>query len=152
MLKVGDKFPVKTLPNQDNELVSTSSSSGKPFIVYFYPKDNTSGCTKEACEFREAFPRFKGINVIGVSPDSPQSHKKFAEKYSLPFTLIADENHELAEECGVWVKKSMYGKEYMGVQRSTFLVDGKGVIRKVWEKVNPEGHAEQILTALKELN
>lgn len=122
---------------------------GAKAIVYFYPKDDTSGCTVEACEFRDSLPRFEGARVIGVSPDSPRSHQKFVAKFQLPFTLLADVDKTLAEACGVWVEKSMYGKKYMGVARTTFLVDERGIVERVWRQVKPQGHAAEVLGALK---
>lgn len=122
---------------------------GAKAIVYFYPKDDTSGCTVEACEFRDSLPRFEGARVIGVSPDSPKSHQKFVAKFQLPFTLLADVDKTLAEGCGVWVEKSMYGKKYMGVARTTFLIDERGIVERVWRQVKPQGHAAEVLGALK---
>ena len=148
MICEGESFPLITLHNQDGVAVDLRDFLGRKFLVYFYPKDDTSGCTIEACEFRDQFPNFSSIAVIGVSPDSPKSHRKFADKYSLPFTLLADEEHRLAEACGVWVEKSMYGKKYMGIQRSSFLVSENGIVEKVWDKVKPEGHADEVLALL----
>lgn len=148
MISVGQPFPAFSLPDQDGRTVDQSILRGQKTIVYFYPKDDTSGCTAEACEFRDAMPRFSGAVVIGVSPDGPKSHRKFADKYGLPFTLLADEEHKLAEACGVWVEKSMYGKKYMGVERTTFLVDENGLVQHVWRKVKPQGHAAEVLAAL----
>lgn len=148
MLKIGDMVPEFSLLNQDGDAVSSSSLIGKPFVIYFYPKDDTPGCTKQACAFRDSFPRFKGVKVIGISPDSVESHKKFAEKFSLPFTLLADENHEVAEMFGVWVEKSLYGKKYWGNQRATFLFDENGELKAVWEKANPETNADEVIAAL----
>lgn len=148
MIEEGDKFPLMALRDQDGVEFNMKQLLGKKFLVYFYPKDDTSGCTKEACDFRDRMPKFKGIKVIGVSPDGPKSHRKFIDKYSLPFTLLADEDHKLAEACGVWVEKSMYGKKYMGILRSTYLIDEKGIVEKMWSKVNPDGHAEEVLAAL----
>lgn len=148
MLEAGQSFPDFSLPDQDGSLVTLDNLKGGRTIVYFYPKDDTPGCTVEACELNEAFPTFAGARVFGVSPDSPKSHRKFADKFNLGFTLIADTEHSLAEACGLWVEKSMYGKAYMGVQRSTFLLDENGVVQKVWEKVTPKGHAAEIAAAL----
>lgn len=149
MLQVGDKIPEFSLLDQDGNIVSSSDLIGEPFVVYFYPKDDTPGCTKQACAFRDSFPRLKGVRVIGISPDSVKSHKGFIEKFSLPFTLLADENHEVAKLFGVWVEKNMYGKTYWGNQRATFLFDQNGVLTTVWEKANPETNAEDVLSALK---
>ena len=133
--------------------LSTLDLVGKPLVVYFYPKDDTSGCTAEACAFRDALPNFSklGIAVIGVSKDSIVSHEKFSKKYQLSFPLISDEDGVLCEKYGVWKKKSMYGRSYMGIERSTFLIDGKGVIRALWRKVNVPGHAEEVKKAIAEL-
>jgi peroxiredoxin Q/BCP len=148
MISVGDQFPAFSLQNQDGETMTNADFAGAPALFYFYPKDDTSGCTTEACGFRDAFPRFEGVRVAGISPDSAKSHRKFADKYSLPFTLLADEGHKLAEACGVWVEKEMYGKKYMGVQRASFLVDAGGKVTKVWPKVTPAGHPGEVLAAL----
>jgi peroxiredoxin Q/BCP len=148
MLQAGQPFPDFDLLDQDGSRITLEDLKGGRTIVYFYPKDDTPGCTVEACELNEAVPTFPGVRVFGVSPDSPKSHKKFATKFSLTFSLIADTDHSLAEACGLWVEKSMYGKTYMGVQRSTFLLDENGVVQKVWEKVTPKGHAAEIAAAL----
>lgn len=148
MLQVGDKIPDFTLQDQDGRAVSTSDLIGEPFVVYFYPKDDTPGCTKQACAFRDELPRFKGVRVFGISPDSVRSHKKFAEKYSLPFTLLSDEGHKVAEMFGVWVEKSLYGKKYWGNQRSTFLFDEHGIVRAVWEKASPDRNVGEIIATL----
>jgi peroxiredoxin Q/BCP len=147
-LTVGNLFPEFTLQDQDGRIHTLESLKGSPTIVYFYPKDDTSGCTTEACEFRDLMPRFAGAKVIGVSPDSVQSHKKFADKHGLNFPLLADTDTALSQAAGVWGEKSLYGKTYMGVQRTTFLVDAEGRVAKVWEKVRPAGHAEAVLAAL----
>ncbi len=148
MLQAGQPFPDFDLLDQDGSRITLEDLKGGRTIVYFYPKDDTPGCTVEACELNESVPTFAGARVFGVSPDSPKSHKKFATKFSLAFSLIADTEHSLAEACGVWVEKSMYGKTYMGVQRATFLLDENGVVQKVWEKVTPKGHAAEIAAAL----
>jgi peroxiredoxin Q/BCP len=147
-IAAGETFPNFSLEDQDGATHTLESLKGSPTIVYFYPKDDTSGCTTEACEFRDLMPRFSGAKVIGVSPDSVKSHKKFAEKYGLTFPLLADTEKELAAAAGVWVEKSLYGKKYMGVERTTFLLDPEGRITKVWEKVKPAGHAQAVLAAL----
>ncbi len=149
MIQEGMRFPDFSLPDQDGTTVTLDSLKGAPAVVYFYPKDDTSGCTVEACEFRDATPQFDGVRVVGVSPDSVKSHQKFVSKHGLNFTLLADEGHTLAEAAGVWVEKSMYGKTYMGVERSTFLLDANGVIVKAWAKVKPAGHAADVLAAAK---
>jgi peroxiredoxin Q/BCP len=151
MLSEGDRFPEFALPNQDGEIVDSKSLAGRKYLVYFYPKDDTSGCTAEACGFRDAFPSFHGVEVIGVSPDSVKSHRKFADKYSLPFTLLADDEHKLADACGVWVEKSMYGNKYMGVKRTSFLVSEEGVVERAWPDVKPAGHPDEVLTALRKV-
>ena len=149
MIEPGVPFPGFTLQDQDGNVVTNLDLRGSKTIVYFYPKDDTSGCTVEACEFRDALPRFEGAKVIGVSPDSPKSHTRFVEKFGLNFTLLADVDKKLAEACGVWVEKSMYGKKYMGVARTTFLLDEEGVVLRVWQGVKPPGHAAEVLAALK---
>lgn len=127
-----------------------SDYRGKPVLLYFYPKDDTPGCTTEACEFRDDYDQYgkAGVVIVGVSPDSPKSHKKFKEKYNLPFTLLSDENHIVCELYEVWGKKSMYGKEYYGVLRTSFLIDGDGKLLEIFENVKPKGHSAQVLTAL----
>jgi peroxiredoxin Q/BCP len=149
----GDKAPDFTLPTDGGGTVSLKALKGKTVILYFYPKDDTSGCTKEACGFRDALPDFgkTGATVIGVSKDGPASHDKFKKKYKLPFTLGSDEDTAVAQKYGVWVEKSMYGRKYMGMDRSTFLIDGKGVIRGLWRKVKVPGHVEEVLEAVKAL-
>lgn len=149
MIEVGQPFPEFSLHDQAGNIVTKGDLLGAKAIVYFYPKDDTSGCTVEACEFRDSLPRFGGARVIGVSPDSPKSHQKFVAKFQLPFTLLADVDKTLAEACGVWVEKSMYGKKYMGVARATFLVDERGIVERVWRQVKPQGHAAEVLGALK---
>lgn len=149
MLTVGQKFPDFSLQDQDGNTHTLESLKGKAFVVYFYPKDDTPGCTTEACEFRDAQPQFEGVRVFGISPDSVKSHKKFAEKFGLNFPLLADTEKQLAEACGVWVEKSMYGKTYMGVARTTFLVDANGLVQHVWEKVTPKAHAADVLSTAK---
>lgn len=153
VLTAGDRFPDFELPDQDGNMVSSASLRGQRVVLYFYPKDDTSGCTAEACQFRDTMPRFKGINgqdvrILGVSPDSSKSHRKFIDKYGLNFTLLADLDHQLADECGLWVEKTLYGRKYMGVERTTYLLDSEGKIEKVWNKVKPEGHAEEVRAAL----
>ena len=150
MVNEGDLAPEFTLPSDDGSTISLSDLRGKKVILYFYPKDDTSGCTTEACEFRDALPRFEeeGAVVLGVSPDSVSSHVKFKEKYDLNFPLLADEGHQVAEAYGVWKEKSMYGRKYWGVERSTFLIDEEGKIRSAWRKVRPKGHAEKVAEAL----
>jgi len=145
----GARMPAFSLPDQTGAVVSSASLSGSPYVLYFYPKDDTPGCTREACGFRDELSRFEklGVRVIGVSPDKPESHTKFRAKYSLPFTLLADTEKTLANALGVWVKKQNYGREYMGIERSTFLVDGRGTITKAWHGVKVDGHVGKVLEA-----
>jgi peroxiredoxin Q/BCP len=153
MLETGKNAPDFALPDADGKTVRLSSLKGRPVVVYFYPKDDTSGCTAEAKDFTCLTADFKraGAEVIGISPDSPSSHRKFREKYDLGVRLLADEERTAAEAYGVWVEKSMYGRTYMGVERSTFLVDGAGKIARSWRKVKVPGHAEEVLEAVREL-
>lgn len=150
MLKVGDKAPDFTAPVDGGENLKLSSLKGKKVILYFYPKDNTPGCTTEACDFRDNATEIdgKGAVVLGVSPDSVKSHDKFKAKFELPFTLISDEDHAIAEAYGVWQEKSMYGRKYMGIVRSTFVIDEKGKIAEVHEKVKVKGHVADLLGRL----
>lgn len=148
MLEVGDAFPKFSLPNQDGRIVSNKDLLGKVAVFYFYPKDDTSGCTTEACEFRDRLTDIPGAAVYGVSPDGVKSHKKFAEKYGLNFTLLADEEKTLCQAVGVWVEKSMYGNKHMGVERTSFILTPDGLIYKVFKKVKPAGHAAEIIAAL----
>jgi len=152
-LQLGDKAPSFKLKNQNNKLISLSELKGKPVVLYFYPKDDTSGCTKEACNFRDEFPKFGKMKaeIIGISADSVESHKKFAEKYKLPFNLLSDEKKEVIEKYGVWQEKSMYGRKYMGIVRSTFIIDEKGKISKIFPKVKVNEHNKEVMEALKEL-
>lgn len=145
MLKVGDVVPEFTLLSEKGE-VKSSDLLGRRYVLYFYPADDTPGCTKEACSFRDALPKFDAIDVpvYGVSPQDVNSKKKFAAKYALNFPLLADLDHKAAEAFGAWVEKSMYGKKYMGIQRSTFVIARNGQVEQVWPKVKPEGHAEQV--------
>jgi peroxiredoxin Q/BCP len=149
MIEEGQPFPNFSLKDQDENTVTLESLKGSPTVVYFYPKADTKGCTVEACEFRDQLPPQGDVKVVGVSPDSPKKQKKFAEKFDLNFPLLADEETELAQACGVWVEKSMYGKTYMGVERSTFLLDADGNVQKAWRKVKPAGHAEAVLSQAK---
>jgi len=148
MIEPGSLFPSFSLPDQDGNVVTFDDLKGQTVVVYFYPKDDTSGCTAEACEFRDTLPRIPGAKVIGVSPDNTKSHRKFADKYNLPFTLLADTGHVLCEAAGVWVEKSMYGRKYMGVERTTFILDSQGLVAKVFKKVKPAGHAAEVVAAL----
>ena len=150
MVEEGKPAPIFTLPSDSGQDVSLESFRGKPVVLYFYPKDDTPGCTAQACGIRDAWGEFAngGAVVLGVSPDSPELHVKFKEKYRLPFTLLADEDHAVAETYGVWVEKSMYGKRYMGVERSTFVIDADGNIAKIMRRVKPDTHADDVLAAL----
>lgn len=152
MLEVGKKAPDFSLLNQDEKKISLKDYLGQKVVLYFYPKDDTSGCTKEACGFSDDLPKFNKIDavILGVSPDSVKSHKKFSEKYKLKFDLLADEEKLVLEKYGVWKEKSMYGRQYMGVERTTFIIDEKGKIKKVFNKVKVEGHNKEVLEALKD--
>ena len=150
---VGKPAPDFTLPSDGGGKVSLKGLRGQNVVLYFYPKDDTSGCTSEACGFRDALPKFGKINatVIGISRDSVTSHDKFKTKYKLPFTLASDEKGQVTERYGVWVEKSMYGRKYMGIERATFVIDDKGVVRREWRKVKVPGHVDEVLKAVKEL-
>ena len=148
MIEVGQPFPPFTLNDENGQPVSLESLRGQRIILYFYPKDDTSGCTVEACEFRDLSSGLEGARVIGISPDNEQSHLKFIAKHNLNFTLLVDTDHRLADQCGIWVEKSMYGKKYMGVERTTYLLDEDGNVRQVWRKVKPEGHAAEVQAVL----
>jgi peroxiredoxin Q/BCP len=154
MPKVGDKAPDFTLPDQSGKEHALSKYRGRYVLLYFYPKDNTTGCTKEACAIRNAFPRFEGLNaeVFGVSVDSVESHKKFSEEYQLPFPLLADTDRQVVEKYGVWGEKKMMGRTYMGTKRTSFLIGLDGTIEKIYENVKPEVHAEEVLADLQSLN
>ena len=153
MLDQGKKAPDFTAPDQNGKQHSLSAYKGKWVILYFYPKDMTPGCTTEACNFRDDFPEFNKLDavILGVSKDSVQKHLKFVQKYDLPFSLISDENGTICETYGVWQEKSMYGKKYMGINRSTFLINPEGNIARVFPKVNVKTHAEELLQAIEEL-
>ena len=154
MLNPGDKAPDFSLPSDGGGTVSLKKLKGQNVVLYFYPKDDTSGCTKEAMEFNALRAKFAkaGTEIIGVSPDSTASHDKFKKKYDLAFPLVSDEQKDMLAAYGVWVEKSMYGRKYMGVERTTFLIDGKGKIQEIWRKVKVPGHAEAVLKAAQELN
>jgi len=147
MLKEGDMAPDFRAKNQDGKEMKLSDFRGQKVVLYFYPKDDTPGCTKEACSFRDAFKLYaeKGIKVLGVSTDDEKSHQKFRTKYGLPFDLIADTDKSIVTAYSVYVEKSLYGKKYMGIERTTFLIDEEGKIKKIFRKVKPEGHAEEVL-------
>ena len=153
-LNAGDKAPDFTMATDGGGSVSLAGLKGKKVILYFYPKDDTPGCTKEACGFRDNLPDFTGIDaeIIGVSKDSVAKHDKFKAKYELPFTLASDEDGSVCEAYGTWVEKSMYGKKYMGIDRATFLIDADGKIAQVWRKVKVPGHVEEVLEAAKGLS
>jgi peroxiredoxin Q/BCP len=151
---IGDKAPAFNLPAlPDGKRVKLSDFKGKRVVLYFYPKDMTPGCTTEACDFRDSHERLTnaGAVVLGISPDSIEDHRKFAEKYELPFPLLADEDHAVADTYGAWVEKNMYGKKSWGVQRSTFLINGNGTIAHVWPRVRVEGHVADIAERLAKL-
>ncbi len=150
MLKPGDAVPAFSLPASDGRTISAAGLRGQRYVLYFYPKDDTPGCTKEACSFRDNLPAFGGLGVpvFGVSADGEASHRKFVLKYGLNFPLLADPDRKLIEPIGAWVEKSMYGRSYMGIARCTFIVGADGRIERVWEKVSPEGHAAEVLAAL----
>jgi len=152
MLKVGDKAPDFTSKDQDGNPISLKDFRGKRVVLWFYPKDDTPGWTLEACSLRDASGTFdkKNIEVIGVSTDSEKSHQKFISKFDLPYTLVADTDKDVVQKYGVWVEKSMYGKKYMGINRSTFLIDEKGKIAKIFDKVNVSEHADEVLEAFGE--
>jgi peroxiredoxin Q/BCP len=152
-LKVGDKAPDFTLPTDGGGSISLKELKGKTVVLYFYPRDDTPGCTAEACAFRDSRPDFSKVEaeVVGISRDSVASHDKFKKKFKLPFPLASDEDGNVTEAYGVWGEKSMYGKKYMGIERATFLIDGKGVILDIWRKVKVDGHTDEVLKAAKAL-
>lgn len=152
-LEEGSKAPAFTLKDQHGKSVKLSDFKGHPVVVYFYPKDDTPGCTKEACAFRDQQTDLQqlGAVVLGISPDDSASHGKFATKYDLNFPLLADTEHQVAEKFGAWREKNMYGKVSLGIQRSTFLIDATGKVAKIWKRVQVDGHDQQVLTALREL-
>jgi peroxiredoxin Q/BCP len=151
MVDEGRPAPDFVLADQTGSKVALSKLKGSSVVLYFYPKDDTPGCTKEACNFRDAFADYKkaGAVILGVSPDDPQSHAKFARKFDLPFVLLADPDHKVCDAYGVWKEKNMYGKKYMGVERTTFVIDAKGMVRKVFPKVKVDGHSAAVLEAIK---
>jgi peroxiredoxin Q/BCP len=153
MVNEGDQLPKFALKADDGTVVTRDSLAGKNVVLYFYPKDDTSGCTKEACDFRDALPRFGKIDavVIGVSPDSLESHRKFKKKYQLPYLLLSDPDHELANAFGVWKEKSMYGRKYMGIERTTAIIDRKGRIARIFSKVKVPDHVSEVEKAVREL-
>ena len=147
MLKIGDKMPHFEVVDQDGKIVTSNDLIGRKTIIYFYPKDNTSGCTAEACNLRDNYEALiaKGYNVVGVSKDSAASHRKFIDKYELPFTLLADTTTDMQQTFGVWAEKSLYGRKYMGTLRQTFIFDEQGILTEIIEKVDTKNHAKQIL-------
>lgn len=150
----GKLAPIFTLPDQRGEMVNIADFKGKNIVLYFYPKDMTPGCTTEACDFRDqnsVFAQYETV-IIGISPDPAARHQKFIEKHGLPFTLLADEEQTVAELYGVWTLKKNFGKEYMGIERSSFLINKEGIIAKEWRKVRVKGHVEETLEAVKALN
>jgi len=149
-LRAGDKAPDFTAATQDGSRISLSQFRGKPVVLYFYPRDDTPGCTKEACGFRDGFEQFqkKGAVVLGVSADHVKSHAKFAAKFKLPFALVADEDKQIVEAYGVWGGKKFMGRKYMGIHRVTFLIDPEGVIRQIWPEVKPEEHPAEVLAMI----
>ena len=150
MIEKGAVAPDFTLVADQGGAVTLSGLRGKRVVLYFYPKDDTPGCTIQACDFRDALPRFGGVDavVLGVSPDSVKSHAKFRAKFDLNFSLLSDEDHAVAEAYGVWKEKKMYGRTYMGIERSTFLIDEEGKVAEVWRKVRPKGHTEMLAELL----
>lgn len=150
MLKIGDSVPDFHLNNEEGNTISNAGLEGQRYVLYFYPKDDTPGCTKEACGFRDKLPAFDKLKVpvFGISADDEKAHGKFIKKYNLNFSLLADPDHGTCDAFGTWVEKSMYGRKYFGIQRATFVVAANGKIEKVWEKVSPEGHAEEVLSFL----
>lgn len=146
----GDPAPQFSLPNEDGDIVSLQDYKGSKLILYFYPKDDTPGCTKEACALRDDYSAYEeaGVSILGVSADSSRSHEKFITKYDLPFSLLADEDHEVCEAYGVWGKKKFRGREYMGIKRTTFIIDEQGKISHVFENVKPASHSQELLEAI----
>lgn len=153
MPDAGDRAPEFSLPSDSMGTVTLKQFKGHPVVLYFYPKDDTSGCTTQACGFRDTWDDVtaRGATVLGVSPDPVDSHSRFRKKYDLPFPLLADTDHKVALAYGAWGEKSMYGRKYMGIHRSTFIIDGEGKVAKVFRKVKPKGHAAEVLEALDEL-
>ncbi len=152
MLHVGDMAPDFSLPDQNGETVMLSGLKDKTVVLFFYPKADTSGCTAEACAFRDAREEFSGENAVllGISPDESKAQLAFADKYNLPFHLLADTEHKTAEEYGVWAEKSMYGRQYMGIERATYVIAPGGKIRTIFRKVKVPGHSDEVLTAIRE--
>lgn len=153
MIEINQAAPDFTLPDQQGNEVTLSQLQGAPVVLYFYPKDDTPGCTRQACAFRDARASYEaaGARVVGVSPDSPPTHQKFVAKYELPFTLLSDADHRVCELYGVWQEKNLYGKKSMGIVRSTFLIDAQGIVRKVFRRVKVDGHSDKVLEAIQAL-
>ena len=151
--KVGAKALDFTLLSDSSEEITLSGFKGQTVVLYFYPKDDTPGCTTEACGFRDLFPRFKRGKavILGISPDSPRKHANFKKKYKLPFTLLSDKDHKVTEQYGLWVEKTFWGRKYMGVERTTFIIGADGKIQKIFAKVSPDGHAAEVADELKRL-
>lgn len=152
-LEVGSKAPAFTLANEAGKKVKLADLKGKPVVLYFYPRDDTPGCTKEACAFRDRYSEMEqlGAQIFGVSTDSQESHTKFRDKYELPFSLLVDADHAVSEKYGAWREKNMYGKKSMGIQRSTYVIDAQGKVAAVWKRVKVDGHDQQVIDALNEL-
>lgn len=152
MVEAGSQAPLFALPSGDGDTVALSDLHGRQVVLYFYPKDDTPGCTTQACDLRDSWRAIQeaGAVVLGVSPDGPDSHARFAHKFQLPFPLLADEDHAVAEAYGAWGEKSMYGRTYMGIIRSTVIIDGEGIVSHVFPRVRPKGHAAMVLAALAE--
>ena len=152
MVKEGKKAPDFSGKNQDGKPVKLSSfKTKKNIVLYFYPKDMTPGCTTEACDFKDQFKKFKNTIIIGISADSSERHRKFIDKYNLPFELIADENKKICEKYGVWQEKKLYGKTFMGIVRSTFIIDKIGVVQRIFTKVTVKGHVDEVLEIVKKI-
>lgn len=152
-ITAGDKAPDFRLPTDGDGSLSMAALKGKPAVLYFYPKDDTSGCTREALDFGALYRKFRaaGATIVGASKDAVASHDRFKKKHKLPFALVSDADGTLCAAYGVWVEKSLYGRKYFGIERSTFLIDGKGIVRRVWRKVKVPGHADEVLAAVKAL-
>ncbi len=150
-LKIGDKAPSFTLPTDGSDKMSLSSLKGEKVVLYFYPKDDTPGCTKESCSFNDNLSQLNKLNtqVVGISKCSVKKHDKFKAKYNLNFPLVSDEEHDVCEQYGTWVEKNMYGKKYMGIERTTFLIDEKGKIEQIWRKIKVKDHTEAVIEAIK---
>ena len=152
MVKEGNKAPDFSGKNQDGKSVKLSSfKTKKNVVLYFYPKDMTPGCTTEACDFRDQFKKFKNTTILGVSVDSPERHRKFIDKHDLPFELITDDNKKICGKYGVWQEKKLYGKTFMGIVRSTFIIDKTGVVQKIFQKVKVKGHVDEVIEILKKI-